>query len=212
VIRSRALEVIVGRRGRSGRNQKQRAGPQRAGGARKAGRLPPAAQARLKQAHAQRQSGENQAAAATFLEMASGANDRAKHGMAAHLAMEGARALVAAGDEAGAVEATQAAVRYAAPMRETARFARKFGRLVARLREGGHDAAADAIEAEASERLGVQKLPAPDASAAPPVNRAMRRSLPRSCPTCGAPVASEKTTFTEAGTADCRFCGVVLTG
>ena len=44
------------------------------------------------------------------------------------------------------------------------------------------------------------------------VNRKMRRGLPKVCSTCGAPVESAKIEFEEDGSADCRYCGAVLTG
>ena len=81
-----------------------------------------------------------------------------------------------------------------------------------KLRANGHDADADALEAAVKEALGVTRLPSPDPANAPTVNRAMRRSLPKACGTCGAPVEAAKVSFSEEGAADCRFCGTVLVG
>ncbi len=193
-----------------GRHQMKQ-GPARGPGARKAGALPPRLQARLAEAHKLRKSGEHTQAAATFAQMAEKASERGKHGMAAYLSIQAGRALAASGDEKGAIEQGKLAVGYAAPIQARKKVASKFGKFVHRLRENGHTEAADIIEADARARLGLGKLPAPSAEGAT-VNRAARRGLPKNCSVCSAPVESAKVVFDEDGSADCRYCGVVLIG
>ena len=59
-------------------------------------------------------------------------------------------------------------------------------------------------------KMQIQKLP--EVPEAQPVNRAVRRSLPKQCSACGAPVSSAEVAFGENGTADCHYCGTVLLG
>ena len=190
-----------------GRHQMKQ-GPARGPGARKAGSLPPKLQARLAQAHKQRKDGDFAGAAETFMHMAAKANEAGKHGIAVHLAIQAARCLSANGDEAGATAHGATAVGYATPMQQRKKVATRFGKFVQRLRAKDHGTAADAIEADARERLGLGKLPEPGTGAV--VNRAARRGLPKNCGVCAARVEPAKVLFDEDGSADCRSCGAVL--
>ena len=165
---------------------------------------------RLKQAHEARKDERFGEAAADFAHIAMRANEHGKHQMALHTAVLAARCLVRSGDRDAAVEQAIKAAGYAAPLKDGARTSKRFGKLVAKLREKGHTEDADAIEAAVKQALGVTKLQSPEKGEAPTVNRAMRRGLPKACGTCGAPVESGKVVFSEDGAADCRFCGTVL--
>ena len=201
----------MGRRGRGmGRQRMNRPGPRRSPGARKDTALGPQAQQRLQQAHAQLKSGEPAAAAATFARMAEVAHGTSRHGMATHLALQGVRALVHAGDQDAALSLAQQAVQYGAPAQNQRKIAQRFATTVKALQDAGHAEAADAVAEAARSKMQIQKLP--EVPIAQPVNRAVRRSLPKHCAACGAPVSSADVAFDENGTADCHYCGVVLVG
>ena len=95
-------------------------------------------------------------------------------------------------------------------LRPRQRSARKFAQLARDLRAHGHEAQADEIEAATREALGLTKLPTGDGATT--VNRSQRRSLPRSCTTCGAPVDAAAAKFDDDGFAGCSYCGVNLFG
>lgn len=201
----------MGRRGRgTGRQRMNRPGPRRSPGARKDTALGPQAQQRLQQAHAQLTSGEPAAAAATFARMAEVAQGKGRHGMATHLALHGVRALVHAGDRDAALSLAQKAVQYGAPAQNQRKIAQRFAQTVKTLQDAGHPEAAEAVAEAARTKMQIQKLP--EVPVAQPVNRAVRRSLPKHCGACGGPVSSADVAFDENGTADCHYCGVVLVG
>ena len=199
------------RRGRPGM-RRMNAGPRRAGGGRKANRLSGAMGERLEAAHRARKEERFSDAATEFAHVASRANEHGMHPMAVHTALLAVRCWVRTGDREAALAEAVKATRYAAPIKDGTRTSRRFGVVIAKLRANGHDADADALEAAVKEALGVTRLPSPDPANAPTANRAMRRSLPKACGTCGAPVEAAKVSFSEEGAADCRFCGTVLVG
>lgn len=201
----------MGRRGRGmGRQRMNRPGPRRSPGARKDTALGPNAQQRLREAHDQLKSGDPAAAAATFARMAEVAAGKGRHGMATHLALQGVRAHAHAGDTDAATGLAATAVQYGAPAQNQRKVAQRFSKAVKALRDAGHDAAADAVAETARTKMQIQKLP--EVPEAQPVNRAVRRSLPKQCSACGAPVSSAEVAFGENGTADCHYCGTVLLG
>jgi hypothetical protein len=182
-----------------------RGGPAREGGTRPGGGLGPQAQAALKRAYDLRAA--HPADSASELERIAGiAAGRGMLGMACHLSIEAARSEHAAGKEDAAIAQVKVAIGYASQGRVQGKAAKRFAHLVAQLRENGHTAAADQIEAEVRSKLGSL----PTAAAAPaPMNRNQRRNVPKACGTCGAPVDYD-VEFNDDGTADCRYCGVNL--
>ncbi len=200
-------EVPVGMRGRPNEGM-LRGGPMRMGGARPAQGLGPHAQAALKRAWDLRER-DPSGSAAEFERMARIASERDMAGMATHLALQGARSAAAGGNDDTVILLGQAAVQYASGARNPAKSARKISGLVAELRAGGHAASAEAIETAAKGRLGLSALPSPTAASG--LNRSAKRTLPRGCPTCAAPVDYEPE-YGEDGVPDCRYCGVGLLG
>lgn len=192
----------------------QRQGPGHLGGARPAQGLGPVAQQKIREAFQTAQR-DPAAGAAEFTRLAGIASERGMEGVAGHLCLQAARAWYRAGNEEEAVGSVESAIDFAAELRNRDKALRKFGKLVAEIREKGNTAAADRIAAMVSERLGAAPIAPPAAAAAqgtPAVlNRSQRRLLPTHCPTCGAPVSSGEVDFNDDGTADCRYCGVVVT-
>ena len=186
-----------------------RSGPARRGGKRRARIAPQAAEA-LKKAHGLKTSGDYGAAASAFADLASAAAGRGDDVVACHLAYQSAKCSFRDGDSDGAMTRLDTAITHAMSVQNRTKFARKFGRLARVLRDLGHTSEADQVVTLVKERMGLSKLP--KQGDPPPVNRAMRRALPKSCPSCGARVETAEIFFNEDSSADCRTCGSVLTG
>lgn len=199
----------MGGRGR-GLGSALRGGPVVSGGQRRTG-LSEAARKQIADAHQAADAGAHADAAEQFAVTAARMSERGEHAVALHLQIEAARARKAAGDADGAAAAAGEAIGYASQAQSRPKAVRKLGQLVQDLRTAGHTDAADRIEADAKARLDVKKLSAPEA-AAPTINRAMRRALPKACPACGARVKAEAIEFSDDGIADCGRCGSTLTG
>ena len=114
-----------------------RSGPRRAGGGRKAGRLPPEIQERLAGAQQMSETGDHASAATAFAQLAAQAHGRNRHGMATQMAIHATRQHVRAGDSDAAVAMARQAVAYAGPMQNRARVTRKFGELIAKITADG---------------------------------------------------------------------------
>ena len=164
----------------------------------------------LQAAHRQKEAGEFAEAGKAFADLAASASGRSEHGMATHLAYQAGKCLYRANDKGAAMAQIELAVGHAAASQQRMKFAHKFGRLVAFLRSQDMDSEADRVAELVKEKMGFNKMPKP--AEAPPVNRAMRRALPKSCKTCGAPVKSDKVFFNDDQSADCRFCGSDIIG
>ena len=187
-----------------------RSGPLVRGGRREAGtRLGDKARERLRAAHALASDSNHAAAAAELGELAAIARKRGLHRIAVHLGTRSA-AQSARGGDLPAVTATAAlAIQDAKADGDKPRSARAFGRVLNVLRDGEQAEAADALAAQVREGLGVA---AKAAKEGPTVNRAMRRTLPKSCPTCSVRVSADAVDFNDDGSVDCGVCGGVLKG
>ncbi len=186
-----------------------RSGPARGRGKRKA-RMGSEASVALKKAHAHKAGAEFVEAAAIFSELATRAESRGEHRMATHLAYQAGKCQFRAGDKDAGKAMIELAIGHAGAAEDRQKVARKFGRLLAMLRDNDMGAEADEILASVKERLSLTKMP--KQGDPPPVNRAMRRALPKVCGTCGAKVDTNQIFFNDDSSADCRFCGTVLAG
>jgi len=185
-----------------------RSGPARRGGKRR-GRIGPQAGQALTQAHAHKKAEAFDKAAPIFADLAQGAAGRGNDAMAAHLAYQAAKCLFRAGDKDGALAQVETAIGHAIAAQNPTKFARKFARLVKALQALGLEDEAAQIVAMVKEHMGLSKLP--KQGDPPPVNRAMRRALPKSCASCGARVETDAIFFNQDSSADCRYCGSILT-
>lgn len=185
-------------------------GPMRRGGRRSAGnRLGDVARQRLMEAHQRYQDGQYAEAAERFGRMAEVARERNMPQIAAHLSAKAAASHAQLGDAGQMRSWLDRAVSDARQVTDKDRTARTFGTLVQVLRGSPLAGSADEIEAELRQQLGVT----PKASeGGGTVNRSMRRQLPQRCSACGAPVSGAEVQFNEDGSADCNFCGSILTG
>jgi hypothetical protein len=188
-----------------------RSGPLVRGGRREAGiKMGDKARERLRAAHAQAKAGDHAGAAAELRELAGIARKRGLHRIAVHLGTRSAAQAAKAGDRDAVVAATADAIADAKLDGDKPRSARAFGRVLKALRAGDHEEAAERVAAKVRSELGVAaKAPSGDG---PPVNRAMRRHLPKTCPTCGDKVGADSVDFNDDGSVDCGTCGGVLKG
>ena len=185
-----------------------RSGPMVRGGRREAGtRLGDKARERLRAAHDLAKGGDHAAAATELRELAAIARKRQLHRIAVHLGTRSAGQAARGGDLESVQAAAELAIQDAKADGDKPRSARAFGRLLNALRGAEHNDAAEIIATQVREGLGVAAKASTEAQT---VNRAMRRGLPKVCPTCGTKVASDGVDFNEDGTVDCGVCGGVL--
>lgn len=188
-----------------------RTGPLTSGGRRREG-LSAHGRAQLVEANGLLSKGKEVEAAESFSHLAEKTNERGDHAIAMHLQLEAARALNRTGQRDEGVEAARTALGYAAQAQLRQKASRKVASFVYDLRDAGHTEAADALEASTKEKLGVNSLPERDELTGPTINRAMRRSLPKSCPSCGMRIDPDKLEVSEEALADCGYCGAPVTG
>lgn len=168
------------------------------------------ARERLRDAHQRASEGDHAGASAELVELAGIARKRGLHRIAVHLGTRAAAQAVKAGDAESMKAITEDAIADAKLDGDKPRSARAFGRILAALKAGDHGDALEHTAQRVRTELGVAaKEPTGDG---PPVNRAMRRHLPKACPTCGTQVTAEGVEFNDDGSVDCTVCGGVLKG
>jgi hypothetical protein len=116
------------------------------------------------------------------------------HAMAAHAYAEGQ-------DESQALAQAQAALRLFTEYHMVERAPRFFTNISHKLQAHGMNRAAETLKQEFS---GL-------ALAAPgPVEPEQHRRLPLACPKCGAPARSDEVTWVDQQTAQCTYCGTLM--
>lgn len=187
--------------------QAQRGAAARAGGKEGKRALGPRAREAITAAHRSAAEGAHAAAAEAFTSLAGIAGDRGLHAVGSFFAVQAAQAQLAAGSTAQAIDAARIGIALAETVSNKRRVARPYGHLHAAL-AAVDGAAAEQLASEVKERFGLKLLPTPGTGAAP--NRAQRRALGRSCPSCGAATADLSLRFEDDGTVDCPRCGEAL--
>ncbi len=172
----------------------------RAGG--KAGKrsLGPKVRQAIHDAIRMEEEGRNAEAARAFGDIAAIAGARGRHAAAAHLAVRGALAALAAGDAEGALALGQRGVTLAEGVAEPRRVAARFLPLLAALDEERSRVLREAICAG----FGLKRVAARGEPVA--LNRAQRRALAKRCPCCGEAVDPKAVVFVDDGI-DCPLCG-----
>jgi tetratricopeptide (TPR) repeat protein len=131
-------------------------------------------------------------------------------GRAADLALQAARACLAAEDIEAALRHAKEALRLLARSGRIGRIPRVLTRMTARLREKGYDAQAGELEQEAERILSEAGLSLEEAERQAPQMPEKRGTLPAKCEGCAAPVLPDEVEWHDAQTAECRYCGTVL--
>jgi hypothetical protein len=174
-------------------------------------RIGPGARARVMEAHRLESDGQLSPAAGAFAEVARITRERSLTRMATFLAAGAARCSAKAGDRDGFVQNAELAIGAAKLEGDAGFSARTFGALVASLSQTPFAAGAPSFAEAVHQAVGVAPsvaiVDAPTAEA----SRSWRRHLPGECTGCGGAVASDAVVFNDDGTADCTYCGSVLT-
>jgi hypothetical protein len=150
-------------------------------------------------------------AAAIYGRLSEGARERGMPVRAGDLALQAARACFAAADEESALQWAREGTRLLIRGGRAGRVARLLPRIASRLRENGHDAAADRLEEAAVqelERMGLS-LDTLDRREPRATERLSTSTLPSRCDGCGAPLVPDEVEWHDARTAECPYCGTV---
>jgi hypothetical protein len=167
------------------------------------GDVGPRARQLLRQAHQLMEAGHYPEAAAAFGRLAEAARDRGMLARAGDLTLQAARAHLRAGDPEAALQRGRQGLGMLVRGGHPGRAMRLLPRLVQALREGGHHAQADALQAEAEQSLaGIR--PEPERFGSPP---ARQGELPARCASCGGPLRPDEVEWHNAVTAECPYCG-----
>lgn len=181
------------------------------GGRREAGtKLGDKARERLRGAHELATSGKHGEAAEELGAMAEIARKRGLHRIAVHMGTRAASQASKAGNFDQAAELTRAAIDDAKADGDKPRTAQAFGRVIRALQAADQGELASTLGGEIRAGTGIGAKVAEGEPAA--VNRAMRRRLPKACPTCGSKVDAKAVSFNEDSSVDCPVCGGVLKG
>jgi len=166
---------------------------------------PPVREA-LMRAHQALERGETARAAGIFRRLAGEFVQRGMPVRAAAMALEAAHAEALGGEAEEAVGLARRALSFFADRPLPERLAAVTGRLLAALRQDGHEAQAAEVEgmlgtaARLSEAERRQERP-----------RGGRKSrLPAKCTACGGPLLPDEVVWHGAGTVECPYCGSVV--
>jgi hypothetical protein len=157
----------------------------------------------LQQAFQMLESGGYAEAAAAFWQLAEVLHE---HGMplrAGKLALQAASAYLQAGDPNAALQCGRQGLALLVRGGRPGQAVRLASRMIYALRERGHAAQADALQAEVNQRLaGMVSEPVPFAAPA-----AGHGNLPAHCSACGGPLRPDEVDWLDAATAECPYCG-----
>jgi len=117
---------------------------------------------------------------------------------------------LAADDVDAALEWAREALRLLVRGGRVGRVARVLSRITAALREKGYDAQADQLEQEAAQAIEEMGLSLDEVGQRVPQAAEKRGTLPTHCSGCGAPLAPDEVEWHEAHTAECLYCGTVV--
>ncbi|MFQ5616951.1 MAG: hypothetical protein ACE5GO_10910 [Anaerolineales bacterium] len=160
----------------------------------------PRARKQLQQAHHLMETGRYPEAAAAFWRLAEAARDRGMLVRAGDLALQAARAHLDADDPDAALLRGRQGLNMLVRGGQPGRAMRLVPRMIQALRERDYQAQADALQAEADQRLaGISPRQAPP--------HARRGELPTHCATCGGPLRPDEVDWLDASTAECPYCG-----
>jgi len=178
-------------------------------------RQPPRPSQRLIRANALMANGRHGQAAELFMRLSEGARRRGMPVRAAHLAVRASDALLADGRPQEAIGQLKGALRVFIRRGEIHRASQMASRATTRLREAGFDDRADDLEdmtAKLREEFSVHHAEWEAPPAFGPGQRPVpaRGSLPESCVQCGAPCVPDEVVWHHARTAECPYCGSIL--
>lgn len=183
----------------------------RRGGRRRAGnRLGDVARQRMQEARQHYRQGQYAEAAGLFERMAGVARERDLTRVAIHMGVRAAACHAHLGHGEAFDQWLAHAMHDAKAEGDRDRSARTFGQLVKVLADTPLADRSDDVAQTVRSQLGVMPK-APERSGTP-INRSVRRHLPKACASCGAPVVADEVEFNEDGAVDCDTCGGLVSG
>lgn len=162
----------------------------------------------LRRAYHALERGDAEEAARIFRRLAEAAAQRRMPLRAAGLTLEVAHAEALMGGAQAAVQNAERALRAFAQAGRPRRIAPAVERVVAALRQGGHDAEADRLEELLAQTLQQAGTSRRELGRDLEQARAQRRGqLPAKCPSCAGPLFPDEVEWSDATTACCAYCG-----
>jgi hypothetical protein len=169
--------------------------------------VPPAAEAEMGHVSRLLLNGRYGAAANLLEEMARRAALMDSPGAAAELHARAAHCFVSAGMEPAALGAARAALRLFTDLGMTERYARFLENMTRRMRTRNMPDSAGALLS----LYGDQPLPVERSTAQPEGEKPAHPRLPPACPQCGAPLKPDEVGWIDANSAECAYCGGMVT-
>jgi len=164
--------------------------------------LTPAQLQTLNQANRLMAGGQPGQAAALFAGLASQLESANHPRRAANLHAQAAHAYADSQQEQNCLTQARAALTLFLQNQMVQRTPVFYANITRKLNAQGMKGAAAALAQEFGGRIG--PLPAQTPGAAP------RRPLPTNCPQCGGPIHASSTTWVDANTAECEYCGALI--
>ncbi len=178
---------------------------------RRPGPVRPVVRRALVRAHRALEQGDTEQAARIFLRLSRGAFERGMGLRAAGLLLEAAHAEALGGRAEEAVRHAGRALTALPKAPLPDRMVATAERLVEVLRQGGHEAEAEAVEGHLEERLREAGSSRQDVADRLAAGRAERRGeLPAKCPSCAGPLLPNEVEWHNEQTAECPYCGSVV--
>ena len=172
--------------------------------------LPPGVRRELARVNRLIDDGQFAEAAIVFEQLSERARRRGMLVRAGDLALQAARAHLAADRVEPAVEWARRGLRLLVRGGRVGRVPHLLSRTTAALREKGYPTEADELEQDAWRALGQVGLSLDDASQRVSQVTEKRGSLPARCSGCGAPLVPDEVEWHDAHTAECLYCGTVV--
>ena len=173
--------------------------------------LPPRVRRALARANRLMADGQFVEAAHIFERLSDEARQRGMLVRAADLALQASRARFAAADVETALERASEALQLLVRGGRAERVPRVLSRVTAALREKGYDAQAGQLEQEAAQALEEMGLSLEEARQRVPRVTERRTTLPAHCNGCGASLVPDEVEWHDAHTAECLYCGTIVT-
>ncbi|NOZ06988.1 MAG: hypothetical protein GXP41_11675 [Chloroflexi bacterium] len=172
--------------------------------------LPPETQKALAQAHVLMAEGQFVAAAQAFARLSDEVKEEGLPGRAANLALQAARAYLAADSVEAAVQWATTGIGLFVRGGRAGRVNVVLPKITSALRNKGHEAEAVQVEQEAKRLLDELGLSLDELGPRGPQMAETRGTLPAQCTSCGAPLVPHDVEWHDNRTAECPYCGSIL--
>jgi len=155
--------------------------------------------------------GQHGRAADIFGRLADEAHARGAFDAASRMALQAARASLAASQVEAAVQRGKQALRLLVRGGRVGRVPIVLNRMVAALRERGHEAEAETLQLEVEQALEQAGLSLKEAQAhSVAVGTGRRGDLPAKCSSCAGPLLPDEVEWHDPRTASCPYCGATV--